>query len=72
MNYYVIGYVLAQDSKGLASSNATIKTVNGTQISATIGNLSSGAIYKFWMAVVNSRGTSPFSECGIFQTLGKP
>ena len=72
VDYYVIGYVLAQDSEGFASSNATIMTVNGTQTSAIVGNLSPGATYKFRMAVVNSHGTSPFSECGIFQTLGKP
>ena len=71
VDYYVIEYVLAQDSGGFASGNATIKTSNGSQTSVTIGNLSSGAIYKFRVAVVNSRGTSQFSECGVFQTLGK-
>ena len=71
VDYYVIEYVLAQDSEGFASRYATINTVNGSQLSVAVGNLVSGAIYKFRVAVVNSRGTSPFSECGVFQTLGK-
>ena len=57
VDYYIIEYVLAQDSGGFASSNVTIKTANGSQTSVTIRNLSSGAIYKF-------------SECDIFQTSG--
>lgn len=69
VDYFMIKYVLTQDSEGFASSNAIIRNVNGSQTSAIIGNLSSGAIYKFHIAVVNSHGTSKFSECGVFQTL---
>ena len=71
MNYYVIEYVLAQDSEGFASSNATRKTVNESQTSAVIRNLLPGAIYKFRVAVMNNHGASRFSECGVFQTLGE-
>ena len=73
VNYYVMEYVLAQDSKGFSLSNVTTKTANGSQTSVTIGNLLPRAIYKFRVAVVNSRGMSQFSECGVFQTfnLGK-
>ena len=71
VDYYIIEYVLVRDSGGFASSNVTIETANGSQTSVTIRNLLSGAIYKFRVAVVNSRGTSKFSECGVFQTSGK-
>ena len=71
MDYYVIEYVLAQDSEGFASSNATRKTVNESQMSAVIRNLLPGATYKFRVAMMNNHGASQFSECGIFQTLGE-
>ena len=69
VNHYVIEYVLAQDSEGFASSNATIKTANESQTSTVIRNLLPGAIYKFRVAVMNNLGTSQFSECGVFQTV---
>ena len=69
MNHYVIEYVLAQNSEGFASSNATIKTANESQTSTVIRNLLPGAIYKFRVAVMNNLGTSQFSECGVFQTV---
>ena len=71
VDYYVIEYVLAQNSEGFASSNATRKTVNESQTSAVIRNLLPGATYKFRVAVMNNHGASQFSECGVFQTLGE-
>ena len=71
MDYYVIEYVLAQNSEGFASSNATRKTVNESQTSAVIRNLLPGATYKFRVAVMNNHGALQFSECGVFQTLGE-
>ena len=71
VDYYIIQYVLAWDSAGFNSSNATKQTVNGSQTSTVIDSLLPEATYKFRVAVMNNHGMSPFSECGIFQTLGE-
>ena len=71
MDYYILQYVLALDSAGFNSSNATKKAVNGSKTSAVIDNLLPGATYKFRVAVMNNHGMSQFSECGVFQTLGE-
>ena len=71
VNSYIVQYVMAQDSVGFGSSDAMKKSVNGSMTSIVIDRLLPGATYKFRVAVVNNRGMSLFSECGIFLTLGE-